>query len=114
MPYWAWIILIGAFTAGACALVGCFLVLRRMALLGDAISHAVLPGIALAFVLTGSRGSLPMFIGATALGMLTVFLVQMLHSSGVRSDAAIGVTFTGLFAVGVILISQYASQVDLD
>src|SRR4028119_2113741 len=115
LPPWLWIILIGALVAGSCGLVGCFLVLRRMAMLGDAISHAVLPGIAIAFFVSQSRSSLPMFIGATALGLLTAFLVQLLHRSGrVQSDAAIGVTFTALFAVGVVLVSLFAGQVDLD
>ncbi|HEX8833885.1 MAG TPA: iron chelate uptake ABC transporter family permease subunit [Abditibacteriaceae bacterium] len=110
-----WIILIGALVACSCALVGSFLVLRRMAMLGDAISHAVLPGIAIAFLLTQSRSSLPMLIGATALGILTAFIVQLLNKGGrVQGDAAIGVTFTALFAIGVVLISLYADKVDLD
>ena len=62
-------------TAAACAIVGTFLVLRKMALIGDAISHAVLPGIALAFFLTQSLNSLPMLIGASALGLVTVVTV---------------------------------------
>src|SRR5688572_26395479 len=112
---WLWIILIGALVAASCSLVGCFLVLRRMAMLGDAISHAVLPGIAIAFLVTKSRNSIFMLIGATVLGLVTAFLVQLLNKSGrVRGDAAIGVTFTSLFAIGVILISQFASEVDLD
>lgn len=109
-----WIILTGALVASSCGFLGCFLILRRMAMLGDAISHAVLPGIVLAFLLTGTRDSLPMVIGASALGLLTVFLVQTLNQSGVKSDAAIGVTFTSLFSVGVILVSLYTQQVDLD
>ena len=115
LPSWLWIILIGALVAASCSLVGCFLVLRRMAMLGDAISHAVLPGIAIAFLVTKSRNSIFMLIGATILGLVTAFLVQVLNKSGrVRGDAAIGVTFTSLLAIGVILISQFASQVDLD
>ncbi len=110
-----WIILIGSLVAVSCSTVGSFLVLRRMAMLGDAISHAVLPGIALAFLLTASRSSWIMLIGAAAFGIITAFLVQVLsRSGGVRSDAAIGVTFTSLFAIGVILISKYASKIDLD
>lgn len=110
-----WIITIGALVGISCSLVGSFLVLRRMAMLGDAISHAVLPGIALAFLLTGSRNSWIMLVGAAILGVVTAFLVQVLsRRGGVRSDAAIGVTFTTLFAIGVILISLYASRVDLD
>ncbi|MDF2439198.1 MAG: manganese/zinc/iron transport system permease protein [Abditibacteriota bacterium] len=115
LPSWLWIILIGAMVAASCSVVGSFLVLRRMAMLGDAISHAVLPGIAIAFFVTQSRSSLPMFIGAVVLGLLTAFIVQTLNRSGrVQNDAAIGVSFTSLFALGVILISLYASNVDLD
>jgi manganese/zinc/iron transport system permease protein len=110
-----WIILTGALAAGSCALVGCFLVLRRMAMLGDAISHAVLPGIAIAFLVTNSRAPLPMLAGAVALGILTAVLVEWLHRNGrLQQDASIGVTFTWLFAIGVILISAFAGQVDLD
>lgn len=110
-----WIILTGALAAGSCALVGCFLVLRRMAMLGDAISHAVLPGIAIAFLLSGSREPVPMLIGAGALGVITTFAIETLHRRGkLQQDASIGVTFTWLFAVGVILITLFAGQVDLD
>ena len=110
-----WIMLTGSLVAAACALVGVFLVLRRMSMLGDAISHSVLPGIALAFILTGSRHVVPMLIGAAALGILTAFLTDVLNRQGkLQNDAAIGVTFTWLFAIGVILISRYAGHVDLD
>jgi len=109
------IMLAGAFVGAACALVGSFLVLRRMALLGDAVSHAVLPGIVIAFLVTGSRSSLPMLLGAGALGLATVLLVELFNRSRrLREDASIGVVFPALFSVGVILISRYASQVDLD
>lgn len=83
-------------------------------MLGDAISHAILPGIVLAFLFSGSRDILPMLIGAIVIGLITVFIVQMLSQSGVKSDAAIGVTFTSLFSVGVVLVSLYTQQVDLD
>lgn len=110
-----WIILTGALAGGACALLGTFLVLRRMSMLGDAISHSVLPGIAIAFLITQSRASVPMLLGAAALGVLTTFLVETLHRrGGLQQDASIGVTFTWLFAVGVILISRYVRSVDLD
>jgi manganese/zinc/iron transport system permease protein len=108
------IILTGAFVGGACALVGSFLVLRKLSMLGDAISHAVLPGIALAFLMTASRASVPMFVGAVLFGVLTAFLVQYLTERGIQGDAAIGVTFTSLFALGVVLVSLYGSHVDLD
>lgn len=109
------ILLVGSTVAASCALVGSFLVLRKMALLGDAISHAVLPGIAIAFLLSGSRAALPMVLGAGALGVITVFFVETLsHSRRLKEDAAIGVVFPALFSLGVILISRFASQVDLD
>lgn len=109
-----WIMLTGALVAGACGLVGSFLILRRMAMLGDAISHAILPGIALAYMMTGSKATLFMVMGAGALGLLTSFLVQTLQRAGVQEDAGIGVTFTTLFAIGVILISIMPSTVHLD
>lgn len=110
-----WIILTGILAASSCGLLGSFLVLRKMSMLGDAISHAVLPGIVLAFIITQSRHPIPMLIGAGALGLLTAFCTEFLHRAGrLQSDASIGVTFTWLFAVGVILVSMYAGQVDLD
>ena len=109
------ILLVGSFVAAGCALVGSFLVLRKMALLGDAVSHAVLPGIVIAFLLTGSRAALPMVLGAGALGVITVLLVELFNRSRrLREDASIGVVFPALFSLGVILISRYAAQVDLD
>lgn len=110
-----WILVIGSLVAASCSLVGCFLVLRRLSMLGDAISHAVLPGIVIAFMLTGSRNIVPMLIGAMAMGMLTAFLTDVLNRFGkLQSDAAMGVTFTWLFAIGVILVSKYTGTVDLD
>lgn len=109
-----WIILTGALVASACGIVGCFLVLRKMAMIGDAISHSVLPGIVIAFLISGSRDSLFMLLGAAAIGLITVFLIQLFHQSGVQSDASIGVVFTALFAVGVVLISMYTRNIDLD
>lgn len=109
------ILLVASAVAASCALVGSFLVLRKMALLGDAISHAVLPGIVIAFLFTGSRAALPMVLGAGALGVLTVLLVELFNRSRrLREDASIGVVFPALFSLGVILISRYAAQVDLD
>lgn len=109
-----WIMLTAVLMSASCALLGCFLILRKMALIGDAISHAVLPGIAIAFLMSGGRDSMAMMIGATALGLLAVFLIQWLQSSGVQSDASIGIIFTALFAVGVIVISLNARNIDLD
>lgn len=110
-----YIILTGSLVAISCGILGCFLILRKMAMVGDAISHAVLPGIVLAFLWSGSRDSVTMLLGAGLLGIVTTFLIEFLHNKGkLQSDASIGVTFTWLFALGVILISAYAGQVDLD
>ncbi|OWY71649.1 hypothetical protein B7486_08190 [cyanobacterium TDX16] len=110
-----WIILAGVLSACSCALVGNFLVLRKMSLMGDAISHAVLPGLAIAFILSGSRASLEMFVGAVLAGTLTAVLSQaVVKYGGVERGAAMGVVFSVLFALGLILIRQAADHVDLD
>jgi manganese/zinc/iron transport system permease protein len=110
-----WIILAGTLVALPCGLLGCYLILRNMAMVGDAISHAVLPGIVIAFFVSGSREPVSMLLGAGILGILTTFLIEFFHSKArLQTDAAIGVTFTWLFALGVILISVFAGQVDLD
>lgn len=109
-----WIILTGTLVAATSGILGCFLVLRKMSLVGDAISHSVLPGIAIAFMVSGSRDSLLMMVGAAVLGLITVFLIQLLQQGGLQSDASIGIVFTALFAIGVILISRNAANIDLD
>ncbi|MBC8097298.1 MAG: metal ABC transporter permease [Akkermansiaceae bacterium] len=110
-----WIVLMGFLVTAACGLVGNYLILRRMALVGDAISHSVLPGIALAFLLSNSRGTIPMFLGALVAGIVATLIIEVIHKkSRVKQDSAIGIAFTSLFAIGVILISLYASKVDLD
>jgi manganese/zinc/iron transport system permease protein len=109
-----WILLTGSAVAASCGLLGAFLVLRKSSMLGDAISHAILPGIVIAFWLTQSRASLPMFLGAALVGGLTAVLIQWLSRNGVQGDASIGVIFTSLFALGVVLVSLYGSSVDLD
>jgi manganese/zinc/iron transport system permease protein len=110
-----WIIAAGILCAVAAALLGNFLVLRRMSLLGDAISHAVLPGLAGAFFLSGSRSSLPMFVGAILVGVLTALFTEWIRRVGkVDEGASMGVVFTSLFALGLVLIVQGADHVDLD
>lgn len=110
-----WIILTACLASTACALAGSFLVLRKQAMLSDAISHAVLPGIAIAFLLTASRNTLPMLLGAGAFGLLTVWLTEQLQRRGrLRNDASMGIVFTSLFAIGVVIITLFAGQVDLD
>lgn len=112
---YGWSVLMGFLVATACGLIGNYLILRRMALVGDAISHSVLPGLAIAFLFAKSRGSMPMFLGALGAGIVTTILIELIHKkSRVKQDAAIGITFSSLFAIGVILISLYASKVDLD
>ncbi|TKD72002.1 metal ABC transporter permease [Pseudalkalibacillus hwajinpoensis] len=114
MSYGAWIMLTGSLVGVTCGIVGCFLILRKMAMLADAISHTVLLGIVLAYLVSHSLEGIYMLIGAGIIGLLTAFLVQVLDSSGVQSDAAIGVVFTSLFAFGVILLSAFAGKVHLD
>lgn len=109
-------ILTGALVAVSCGLLGCYLILRKMAMVGDAISHAVLPGIVIAFLLSGgSREPLVMLIGAGGLGLVTTLLIEFFHRKGnLQTDASIGVSFTSLFALGVILVTAKAENVDLD
>lgn len=118
MDFWQndfWIILSGSLVAMSCALLGCFLVLRKMAMVGDAISHSVLPGIVIAFFLSGSLSSWTVMIGATSLGLLTTLIIEFLNKrGGIQADAAIGLTFTFLFAVGVIMIAMNSGNLHID
>ena len=110
-----WIVVVGMLSAMSCALLGNYLVLRRMSMMGDAISHAVLPGLAIAFLVSGSRDSLPMLIGAILIGVLTTLFIHGIDRlSGLDRGASMGVVFTTLFALGLILIRQAADHVDLD
>lgn len=110
-----WIILTASLVACSTALLGVFLLLRKMTMVADAISHAVLPGIVLAYLISGSRDSFVMLLGAAFFGMLVTVLIEFLHKKGkMQEDAAIGVSFTGLFALGVVLISLFAGKIDLD
>lgn len=109
-----WVLLTASLVASSCGFIGSFLILRRMAMVGDAISHSVLLGIVLAFLLTHSLGALPMFVGAVVMGLFTTALIQLLHQGGAQEDAAIGVAFTALFALGVVLLTLYAGDVHLD
>ncbi|MGG4488553.1 metal ABC transporter permease [Metabacillus idriensis] len=114
MSYDAWILLTGSLVGITCAMIGCFLILRKMAMLADAISHSVLLGIVGAYFVSRSLDGISMFIGAAVVGLLTAFLVQILNAKGVQSDAAIGVVFTSLFAIGVILLSLFGGNIHLD
>ena len=107
--------LLAVVVAAACALPGTFLVLRKMAMMSDAISHAILPGIVIAFFLTHNLNSPLLILAAAGTGVLTVMLVELLMSTRlVREDAAIGLTFPVLFSIGIILIARYAGDVHLD
>jgi ABC-type Mn2+/Zn2+ transport system permease subunit len=110
----AWTILAGAVSNASCAILGCYLVLRRMSLLGDAISHAVLPGIVVAYLFFG-KAPLPALAGAMVVGMLTAYGTQTLTSlGGVAEDSSMGIVYTSLFALGVFLLTNVARNVDLD
>lgn len=109
------VILTGIFAASSCALVGTFLILRRMAMMADAISHAILPGLVGAYFLANGPNLIAGILGASLAGLATVILVETLQRSGrVKSDAAIGIVFPALFALGTFLISRYFSNVHLD
>ncbi len=106
---------IAVLTAAACALPGVFLVLRRLSLISDAISHAILLGIVLAFFVVEDLSSPLLVLGAALTGLATVVLVELLKRTQlVREDAAIGLVFPVLFSGGVILISRFADDVHLD
>ena len=101
--------------SAACALVGNLMLLRNMTLMGDAISHSLLPGVVIAFFLTQSRATLPMLIGALLAAMAASLLIEFIaRHSRIKKDAAIGIVFTCFFAFGVVLISLFAQEVDLD
>jgi manganese/zinc/iron transport system permease protein len=110
-----WTIATAALCGVACGVPGAYLVLRRLSMLGDAISHAILPGLAAAFLLTSSRAVVPMFIGALVTGLLAATLSAGVSRLGrVGEDAALGVVFSSLFALGVLLITVASRNVDLD
>ena len=101
---------------GSCGLLGSFLLLRRDSLLGDALSHAVLPGIIAGFAITGARAGLPMLLGALAAALLAVFLIGLVRRvARLESGAATGAVFTSFFALGLMLMEATgARSVDLD
>ena len=103
-----WVLLTGAMVGITCGLTGVFLILRKTAMIADAISHTVLFGIVVAFMITQSLNGFWMLLGAAIAGLLTTYLVQVLQSGGLQEDAAIGVVFTSLFALGVLFITLFA------
>ncbi len=111
----AWITLVAALVATGCAVLGSFLVVRRQALLADAVSHAVLPGIVVAWLATGTRNPVAMVVGAGIFAIICVLLVELLEATRlVRTDSAIGLTFPMLFSLGVLGVNQWAEDIHLD
>lgn len=109
------IMLTAGLVATACGLLGPFLVVRRSAMMGDAVSHAVLPGIVAVFVLLGTRSPLPVILGAGVVAVACVLLVDALQGTGlVRNDAAIALAFPLLFALGVLGVNRYAADAHID
>lgn len=99
----------------ACGLSGLFLVLRKMSMTSDAISHSILLGIVVAFIITHDLNSPFLIIGAAATGIITVFISEVIQKTKlVNEDSAVGLTFPLLFSLGVILISYFASDVHID
>lgn len=110
-----WIIFTACLVAINGSLLGSFLVLKKMSMVGDALSHSVLPGIVLAFLLTSQHGSFLSLIFASVLGVLAVWIMEFLSKKGgTQKDSAIGIVYTFLFSVGIILISAYAKNSDID
>ncbi|MBT4473216.1 MAG: metal ABC transporter permease, partial [Bacteroidetes bacterium] len=107
--------LIAALVAAACAIPGGFLVLRKMALISDAISHSILPGIVLGFFITQDLSSPLLIVLAAGTGIITVVLVERIQKTGlVKEDTAIGLVFPALFSIGVLLIAKNANDTHLD
>lgn len=101
--------------AASTGLIGTFLVLRKSSMIGDAISHAVLPGLVISFLMFDSRNTIPMLIGAAIFGILTTFIIEIFHKKGkLPQDASIGITYTWLFAIGIILVSYFTKDIDFD
>jgi len=109
------IVILACLTAATCALPGVFLVLRRVALMSDAISHAILLGIVVAFFYTKNLASPLLLLGAAVVGLLTVSLTELIiKTRKLKQDAAIGLVFPFLFSIGVILINHYTFDVHID
>ncbi len=107
--------LIASLVAVACAIPGAFLVLRKMAMISDAISHSILPGIVVGFFITQDLNSPLLIVLAALTGVITVVLVEYIQKTGlVKEDTAIGLVFPVLFSIGVILIAKNANDVHLD
>lgn len=103
-------LLVGSFVAAMCAVLSCYLILKGWSLMGDAVSHAVLPGIVLAYII-----GIPIVIGAFAAGLLCAASSGFLaRNSRIKEDTAMGVVFTGFFAIGIVMFSKTTSDIHLD
>ncbi len=110
-----WIIIVGALVALNCSLVGNLLILRKSVMIGDALSHAVLPGMVLGYLYFGETNLFAVLGGAALAGITLVVSTELLKKSSIiREDSATGLIYTTLFSIGVILVSVFASQVHLD
>ncbi|MER2072289.1 MAG: metal ABC transporter permease, partial [Psychrobacillus sp.] len=114
MSYTGWILLTASLVGLSCGLIGVLLILRRMAMMADAISHTVLLGIVCAYLITRELTGIHMLIGAVITGLVTAIVVQWLHTRGVQQEASIGIVFTTLFAIGVIPIATKVGNAHLD
>ena len=110
-PY-AWRALAASVMVGLmCGALGCFIVLRNMAMFGDALSHAILPGVVVAFVVAGGYSALGFFLGAVGAGLLTAVAITWIQQRvATKNDAAIGIVFTTMFALGVMGISYLSKN----
>lgn len=109
------IMLVGFLVAVNSGITGSFMVLRKLSMIGDAISHAVLPGIIIAYMIAGHRENFFLLFGAAIMGVFVTLMIDWFNKKGrLPTDASIGLSFTFLFAVGIILISAFTDQVDID
>lgn len=111
-PKWAIRALVSSILVGVmCGLLGCFIVLRNMAMIGDALSHAVLPGVVFGFVFAGGYNVFGFFFGAVVAGLITAVAITWFQQNfKTRSDAAIGIVFTSMFSIGVIAITTLSRR----
>ena len=109
------VVIMGILVSWTCGVIGSFIVVRKMALMGDAISHGILPGLVLVFIFSGSLSIGPMWAGACLAGLACSFCIEWLRANTpIREDAALGLVFTSFFALGITLMSLQGGHVDLD
>jgi manganese/zinc/iron transport system permease protein len=110
-----WILIMGYLVGATCGLLGNYLIFRRMTFLADAVSHSVLPGIVIAFLITQTRSNTALFIGSLVAALTTFLLIHLIQlQTRIKSETAIGIVFSTLFSIGIILIALFTDKVDLD